>query len=215
MLESLAKQDLIEFYNHYISPASTKRAKLAIHMVANTDNTGKSQVGPLPLAEQRSLSIQVVDKVLNQLSIKSDLDILNSKFAQLEDLTVDNTCSTLRSYLESLEPTLDKHKLNEAIATAEPFLKDLLKPGKETPATATVATNGDAEKSTVESIVQKGQAGIGALLNTLGVQGGSPSTKREGVIIEDVASWKAGMELSSAPSPVKPLVLYEELNVKL
>jgi len=215
MLESLAKQDLIEFYNHYINPSSTKRAKLAIHMVANTDNNGKSQVGPLPLAERRSLSIQVIDKVLNQLSIKSDLDVLNSKFAQLEDLTVDNTCSTLRSYLEGLEPELDKQKLNEAVTAAEPFLKDLLKSTRGTPVTETPVTNGDAEKSTVESIVHKGQAGIGALLNTLGVQGGSSTTKREGVIIEDVASWKAGMELSSAPSPVKPLVLFEELNVKL
>ncbi|RPA87280.1 hypothetical protein BJ508DRAFT_97930 [Ascobolus immersus RN42] len=216
MLESLAKQDLIDFYNHYINPASTKRAKLAIHMVANTDNAGKSQVGPLPLAEQRSLSIQVIDKVLNQLSIKSDLDVLNSKFAQLDELTVDNTSGTLRSYLEGLEPALDKQKLNEAITTAEPFLKDLLKSAKGDARTEVPASNGDATKSTVESIVQKGQAGIDVLLNTLGVQGNTATTKRrEGVVIEDVTSWKAGMELSSAPSPVKPLVLYEELNVKL
>jgi len=216
MLESLAKQDLIDFYNHYINPASTKRAKLAIHMVANTDNAGKSQVGPLPLAEQRSLSIQVIDKVLNQLSIKSDLDVLNSKFAQLDELTVDNTSGTLRSYLEGLEPALDKQKLNEAITTAEPFLKDLLKSAKGDATTEVPASNGDATKSTVESIVQKGQAGIDVLLNTLGVQGNTATTRRrEGVVIEDVTSWKAGMELSTAPSPVKPLVLYEELNVKL
>jgi insulysin len=83
----LSKADLIAFYKQFIEPSSTTRAKLAIHLNA--------QSGAIPAegdaSQKRSRLIEMVKKQLDAAGFAADNDILTSAFEQLDMAVIDRS----------------------------------------------------------------------------------------------------------------------------
>lgn len=82
-IEKLNKEDLIKFFDHYISPSSKSRAKLAIHLVAQ--GAPSTVIESAPTDAKPELMLEALTKLFKAHSIDTDMKKLG---AQLEQLTI-------------------------------------------------------------------------------------------------------------------------------
>ena len=77
------KENLIEFFDQYISPASNTRAKLAIHLVAQ--GAPSSVIESAPHSAKNEMMLKALIKLFKAHNIDTDVNKLES---QLEHLTI-------------------------------------------------------------------------------------------------------------------------------
>jgi len=77
-IRPLTKQDLISFFDHYIHPTSSHRAKLAIHMIAQT--APKLVAKNISPSEQKDKVLSLITKYLTSIGIGVDEEQLASHF---------------------------------------------------------------------------------------------------------------------------------------
>lgn len=82
-IERLNKEDLIKFFDHYISPASNSRAKLAIHLVAQ--GAPSTVIESAPAGAKNELMLEALTKLFKAHNIDTDIKKLG---AHLEQLTI-------------------------------------------------------------------------------------------------------------------------------
>lgn len=85
-VRTLSKEELVAFYRQYIDPASKTRAKLAIHLNAQSG----AHVDTLP-ADKRSRLVEVVEKQLDAAGFAVDKQTLSAAFQELDVEVVDES----------------------------------------------------------------------------------------------------------------------------
>jgi insulysin len=93
-LKPLTKQDIIEFFNHFISPTSPTRAKLAVHMLAQSS----------PATEKNEQVVKLVSELLtaNKVDVK-DEDLQKHFDAVEKPAKQEDLVAVLSTYLGELK----------------------------------------------------------------------------------------------------------------
>jgi insulysin len=175
--EPLTKQSLQECFAHYISPASTHRAKLSVHLIA--------QAKPKEPSEQEKIgsAIAKITTILKEENITPDLEKLKTRFtdpAAFETAINAYVTEDLKLEKAQADKILDEAKAALGLAELEKKLEDIQ-----------VLEDGDVEHKVAE------------------VKAGEP------VLIKDVHSWKAGLQMSTGVRPVRDLADFLEGSAKL
>ncbi|KAJ5688808.1 hypothetical protein N7462_003200 [Penicillium macrosclerotiorum] len=181
----LTKQDLTAFYKQYIQPGSTTRAKLSIHLNAQS-GTKADENNP---SDKRARLVDIVYKQLEASGFAVDLSRLSRAFEQVDMALIDQSqilfiAKTFLAADLSLSPeqiTPVTEKLEHALG---PQLKQLGPEPNET----------DQASST---------------------NGTSVINAQEAITITDVPTFKARLPVSTGPVPVSDLTEFEDFDAKL
>ncbi|PSK36776.1 hypothetical protein B9Z65_1959 [Elsinoe australis] len=192
-VEKLTKDQMVDFFSTYISPASDKRARAAVHLVAQTSPEELAE--KTDPAEKTEKVNSALEQLLTQLSIESDRTLLQKRVAALpaSDLNAKSISSALSSHLteDAKTPAADAENI---IAQVTPVLEQAL-PQLGISAGITNGSEADAE-STSSSDVKL------------------PPTK-EATIIEDVRLFKSGLPVTEGAIPVRDIKELEDREAKL
>jgi len=191
-LRALTKRDITEFYERYIDPASADRAKLAVHIIAQTSpEEVRRGMTEESRGEQKTKVLDLLAKFLTSQGIEADADKLGARYEDVDVSGGDTTAmlAALKHYLAS-----DASVGPERVETITVQLKQML---------GTVLPSLGIE---VKSELGEGK-GEEELLE--------PPKVRDTVFIDDVAAWKAGLALTAGPQPVEDLSRFMEPASKL
>ncbi|KAL9018416.1 MAG: hypothetical protein Q9185_004259 [Variospora sp. 1 TL-2023] len=100
-LKPLGKPDMIDFFNHYIQPTSPSRAKLSVHMIAQS--SPKAIAGTISAEEQKEKLISMLGKYLTSVGVDTDTDQLSKRFEYVDVAGGDQTAiiGAISSYLQN------------------------------------------------------------------------------------------------------------------
>ncbi|KAF2203788.1 hypothetical protein GQ43DRAFT_389257 [Delitschia confertaspora ATCC 74209] len=185
-ISPLTKSDLVEFYDRYISPISPKRAKLAVHLVA------QSKPKILSPEEQRAEALSLATSLLAEHKVDAQLEKISSR---LNALTLEPSVKHTDSVLSAIAA-----HLSEDLSLASETKDNILEEAKEALGLAVVGPAGQTPE-----VFTKGD-GVDV------VRVGNGTTP---VYIKDVHDWKAGLELSKGVKPVRDLEGFVEGGAKL
>ncbi|KAF2157769.1 LuxS/MPP-like metallohydrolase [Myriangium duriaei CBS 260.36] len=185
-VEQLTKDQLIEFFNIYINPASDKRAKAAVHLLAQTSPEELAEkTDPKEKIEKLS---QALDQLLTQLGVESDRPALQKRLGGLQsNLDLGSIMSALSSHLVS-DAQRPQTEVDALIAEVTPTLQQAL------PILGVAAVSKDAEVENSASILPP---------------------RKEATVIDDIRLFKASIPLSEGAKPVKDLAEFEDIEPKL
>ncbi|KAL9626341.1 MAG: hypothetical protein Q9204_007385 [Flavoplaca sp. TL-2023a] len=186
-IKPLTKQDMIDFFTHYIHPTSPARAKLSVHMIAQSTpkpteaDTETDKANNPSKPEQKQQLIAILSEYLTSLNIPTSPDKLTPHFSPL-DLTKPNLIPDILTAISTYLTTEAKIPTEQAAA-----------------------------------ITQQGPQILSAVLPELGIEipvdeedlPPAPQVK-ETVVIEDVFAYKAGLAMSKGPVAVRALKDFEE-----
>lgn len=188
-LKPLTKSDLIEFFNRYIQPTSPSRAKLSIHMIAQS--SPKEVAGNISPANQREKVVATIGKYLTAMGIDADQVKLNERVNGVDITGGDQAgiISAVARYLDE-DAELGEEEAKEVLVQGQQLLGTVL-PGL-----------GIEVKQTVD-----------------GVDGGgelpeAPPVKKT-TLIENVRDYKAGLQLTVGRKPVTDLSEFLDTESKL
>ncbi|KAI4131369.1 MAG: hypothetical protein LQ338_001254 [Usnochroma carphineum] len=99
-IRPLTKQDMIDFFHHYIHPTSPSRAKLSVHMIAQS--SPKALAGNISAEEQKEKLVGVLSKYLTSVGIDTHADKLSKRFEPVDVAGGDQAAiiSAISSYLK-------------------------------------------------------------------------------------------------------------------
>ncbi|KAL8828667.1 MAG: hypothetical protein Q9170_006498 [Blastenia crenularia] len=102
-LKPLSKQDMIDFFNHFIHPTSPSRAKLSVHMIAQS--SPKALAGNISAVEQKEKLVAMLGKYLTSVGINTDTEKLSTRFDLVDVADGDQNAiiSAIASYLKEDE----------------------------------------------------------------------------------------------------------------
>ena len=187
-IKLLQKSQMVEFYNHYIHPTSPSRAKLSVHMIAQSSPKG---VGAhLSPTEQKEKVISLLGKYLTTMGIHADVDKL---FSRLE--AIDVAGGDQAGIIDAVGTYLD-----EDVQLPEEDADAVLEQGQQLLGTV-LPSLGIEVKQSVD-----------------GVEGenfpAAPPMKKT-TFIENVRNFKASLELTAGRRPVTDLTEFEDMEPKL
>ena len=124
-LRPLKKQDLVDFFEYYIHPTSPARAKLSIHMIAQS--SPKVVGGNISSVEQKEKVVGLVWKYLTSFGVQVDADQLNQRFENVDVAGGDQVSivEAISTYLAS-DGALPADKQKEIIDQAKQLLGTVL-----------------------------------------------------------------------------------------
>lgn len=185
-LEPLTREDILDFYRTYIHPSSPRRAKAAVHLVAQASTADLA--AKLSSAEQSQKLVTTLTDTLTQMGIPVDGAVLEERFSKLNiaDGDVDAMVKTLTGYISEVAQVAE-----EQLAQLGEQGRLLL--GQILPSLGIEVPKADAAVSSAPAKIET----------------------KEAVRIEDVKAWKTRMPVSAGATPVKPLKDFEELEPKL
>ncbi|KAL9025425.1 MAG: hypothetical protein Q9196_005751 [Gyalolechia fulgens] len=98
-LKPLSKQDMIDFFKQYIDPVSPSRAKLSVHMIAQS--SPKALAGNMSAAEQKEKLVAMLGKYLTSVGVNTDTEDLCARFESVDVAGGDQTAiiAAISSYL--------------------------------------------------------------------------------------------------------------------
>ncbi|KAL8640102.1 MAG: hypothetical protein Q9228_002938 [Teloschistes exilis] len=186
-LKPLGRQDMIDFFNHYIHPTSPARAKLSVHMIAQS--SPKATAGQqLSTKEQEEKLIDLLSKYLTSVGISADAEKLSNKFASVDVSGGEQKAivSTISSYLHE-----DAKITPERVEAVVEMGKQLL--GTVLPSLG-IEVKVDVDEEDLPP---------------------APPKVKETVFIEDAFEFKAGLSVGKGPRAVCDLREFEEAEAKL
>ena len=188
-IKPLTKSDMIEFFNQYISPTSTSRAKLSVHMIAQS--TPKDVIGSMTPAEQKEKVIDTFGKYLTTMGVLADIPKLTDRMN-----TVDVVGGDQAGILEAIAGYLQ-----EDADLSDDDISAVLEQGQQLLGTI-LPSLGIEVKQVVDGI-----DGVESLPE-------APPMK-ETTMIENVRAFKASMGLTPGRRPVVPYSEFEDTEPKL
>lgn len=220
-ISPLTKDAMISFYEHYISPTSTHRAKLSVHMLAQnalpTPTAASSPApSPPPPQEQKEKVFQVLQQFLSSQEVLVDSDQLEKRLADTDTSSGDTKAllKTVTAYL-TIDVGVAPDKAKAVIEQGRSFLGSELGSIAMQPFTVTpgelangVTMYGEPGPTDKLDIVNGQLTATGAVEVVFKRENGR-------VKIENVHEWKAGLQVSAGPKPVRPLHEFEDLEAKL
>ena len=185
-LRSLTKRDMKAFFDHYIEPTSLHRAKLSVHMIAQS--TPKKIEAFTSVFEQKKEVLNLLNKHFTSLGIDGNSALLSSRFENVDiaggdEAGILNAISDHLSNDIDVQPALLTKVLDQGPQTIRTILSGL---GIEA-----YATSGDVAHFPK-----------------------APKVKKT-THIEDVREYKASLKVSTGPKPVMDLSEFEDLEPKL
>ncbi|KAF2191778.1 LuxS/MPP-like metallohydrolase [Zopfia rhizophila CBS 207.26] len=184
-VEPLQKEDLKAFFKHYISPTSPQRAKLSVHLIA------QSTPKPPTLDEQKAQAITALTTILTAEKITQDLEKLKSR---IQDLTAHPENDGL-----AISAAISTH-LTEDLKLEIPTVEKVLDEAKAALGLAVVGPAGETPDALTNGVTEE-KVRLG--------NGTTPT------LIKDVHAWKAGLEVSRGVRPVKDLGEFVEESARL
>ncbi|USW51351.1 Putative peptidase M16, metalloenzyme, LuxS/M16 peptidase, peptidase M16, middle/third [Septoria linicola] len=194
VLETLSKDDVLEFYKTKFSPSSDVRSTFAVQLVAQSsaediaakttdmEKCEKLADGLIALFAQMGLQAEAEDrtKLVKEFK-KADVSKGESQ----------PTLNAVGTWLAAVG--LDEESTKAVLAQSEQALPQLFPAAGIVSAQAPAETNGHAASTGTSNGVKK----------------------VERILVEDVKAWKASMPLAANPKPVKDVTEFEELEPKL
>ncbi|KKA20371.1 Insulysin [Rasamsonia emersonii CBS 393.64] len=190
-IRTLTKPELIEFYRQYIDPASPTRAKISIHLNAQSGDPAKK---PLDPADQRSTLLSALEGIFNSEAIAMDTEKLAATIKQV-DLSAsdhDNVLAAVRPLLVS-----DLQLPDDRVQPLLERIRHTLESHSKRQGLAEVKAEGAASKHRQKI---NGVNGVG---------------QKQPIYITNVAEFKARLPVSAGPSPVTDLSEFEDFEPKL
>lgn len=188
-LKPLTKSDLIEFFNHYIHPTSTSRAKLSLHMIAQS--SPKDVAGHVSPAEQKEKVTTMLGKYLTAMGVDADQGKLDKYFDG-----VDIPGGDQAGIIEAVAKYLDE----DAQMTGDEA-NDILAQGQQLLSTVLPSLGIEVRQSV------DGVDGVEDLPE-------APPVKKS-TLIENVRDFKAGLQLTVGRKPVTDLSDFLDKEPKL
>lgn len=187
-VRALTKPEMIEFYRHYIDPQSPTRAKLSIHL--NAQSAGQDK--PANPAEQKSKLVAMLGRHLQSVGIAVDTEKLKSVFEKVDVSTgdKDQILSTLSTFLIS-EMRLSDEQVKPILEQGKQLLGFHLKQ---------LGLESSGAEDSKETVKQNGVNGV---------------IRKEPEYITNVAEFKARLPVSAGPIPVTDLSEFEDFEAKL
>ena len=188
-LKPLTKSDLIDFFKHYINPTSPSRAKLSVHMIAQS--SPKEVAGNISPAEQKEKVISMLAKYLTALGIDADQENLVKHFDNVDVAGGDQAgiIAAVARYLDQ-DAAMPAEDSSQVLAQGQQLLSTIL-PGL-----------GIEVKQTVDGV-----DGVEELPE-------APPVKKT-TFIENVREFKAGLPMTVARKPVVDLSEFWDAEPKL
>lgn len=185
-IKPLTKNHMIDFFQHYVEPTSPYRAKLSIHMVAQS--SPKAVAGKMSPEEQREKIVSLLGKSLTSMGIEAEGDKLTKNFSSVNVAGGDQKAilHALSTYLRSLQTSEDQ--IAKIIEQVQQLLGTILP-------SLGIETQRDMED------------GVSELPKAPEVK---PAT-----LIEDVHDYKASLAVSAGARPVTSLKEFEDVEPKL
>ena len=129
ILRAITKPEMLAFYNKYISPTSATRAKLTIHLIAETStskNTSATGKPPFTLEQQKQTLISALTQtVTSEFGMKSEPEVFAARFKNVDVAKVESIIEAVRVYLKEDEGLEDK-KIETFVAKGKKVLENLL-----------------------------------------------------------------------------------------
>ena len=188
-LKCLTKSEMIDFFNQYIHPTSAHRAKLSIHMIAQT--TPKSLASNMAPTEQREKFMVVLGKYFTAMGVTSDSEKLEDRFKKVDVAGGDQKGITdaIGAYMKD-DAQAPADQVSEVVSQCQQLLGTIL------PSLGIESKQGaDGEDDAAELPP-------------------APSVKKT-TFIDNVHDYKSALEVSAGPRPVTDFSEYEELEPKL
>ncbi|KAH7042656.1 a-pheromone processing metallopeptidase Ste23 [Macrophomina phaseolina] len=184
----LTKSDLLSFFHHYISPHSSSRAKISVHMLAQSSPAAIANAVQDSTSPEQKVSslITLVTQFLNSEGIAADAAGLAKRLQGVDVAKGDS---------QAIFATVSAHLL-EDLKVERRKAEEVLQKGRE-----------------MMSAVLPG-LGVSVAATTLST-GTASTKKREAVKITDVRDFKAGLQVSKGPRAVRELSDFEDLESKL
>lgn len=189
-IKPLTKPQMIEFFDKYIDPSSKERSKLSIHLVAKSS--------PEDLAKEVSPSEQMqgIQDLLSQLlashSLPAEGEKLSAGLAKYDVLKAPQKIADAMFEYLTEDTAVPKEVANSLVEQLQALLPTVL------PQIGLSLTKQEKEEPN------------GIPFGEVGTESSQVPT-----LIEDVHTWKASMQLSSGPKPLKDLSKYEDVEPKL
>ncbi|KAI9852489.1 MAG: Insulinase (Peptidase M16) [Thelocarpon superellum] len=218
-LQALSKADLVEFYAHYISPQSTQRAKIAVHMVAQSSPSEIAK-NTNPDEQKRSVLL-LVGQFLNSQGIEMETEKVEARFADV-DMTIDagtSIVAAMTAYLRD-DLKLEDAKVQDVVDAGQKVMGTVLPSlginmdsiTSGSPPSAEGTTNGATLDGSTTSASTT--ATTSSAMTPKASEGAAPA-KQATTLIQDVHAYKAGLKASVGARPVKDLSEFEEAEPKL
>jgi insulysin len=184
-LELLTKQDLLSFYESFIAPSSSTRAKIAVHLVAQgTPAAVLENANPEAKAK---LVMAALLKFFDAQGIPANAEQIARRFVDADIKPGDSSSAPLVGAVMAY--LTEDAKIPAAKATSVVQQGMLLMQ----------ATQAKSEEQTLLTSQKPTPA----------------ESKNKPILIEDVRAFKSTLQLSLGPQPVKHLSEYEETEAKL
>ena len=188
-LRPLTKDDLVTFFKQYIDPASSARAKLSVHMVAQL--SPKALGDTMDSAEQKKKVITLLATYFTSLGIDADAMKLEKRFGD-----VDTASGDAASIIQAV-----KGYLKEDVKLDEARVKDVVDQGQQLLSTALPVLGTEVQRIATDE--------------KNGAEDNDVPTTKATTFIGNVHEYKAGLQASAGARPVKDLSEFEDIEPKL
>ncbi|MCJ1310738.1 Insulinase (Peptidase M16) [Agyrium rufum] len=206
-IRPLTKADILTFYERFISPTSEVRAKMSVHVNAQT--SPKDIAAKMTPAEQRLKVQELVGQYITQIGLTPNEDVLAKCFASM-DLTSDDTGEAKISPIDTITNALSRYMEDD------PAASEALKENEDKEAQLMEQTKVllSSFLPTIGIVIKK--AGIGEE-ERVGEDKDLPKAPKvkETVFVDDVHAFKAKLLIGPAAVPVEDLTRFEEVESKL
>lgn len=188
-LKPLTKEEMIDFFNHYIHPTSPTRAKLSIHMIAQA--SPKAIAGSMTGPEKKEKVISLLAKYLNTMGVNADIELLSQRLGQVDIAGGDQA-----GIIEAMSMYL-----KDDVLASEDQSSQMMEQGQQLLATA-LPSLGIEIRQVANGVDESSELPE------------APSVKAT-TLVENVHDFKAALAASAGPRPVVHLSEFEESEPKL
>jgi len=189
---NLSKPEVVDFFRQYIDPRSPSRAKVSVHMKAQS--SGNAVV----TAEQKAKAVEKLEKLLDLVDLKVDSARFKASFENVDmsDGGQEVISSTVSNFLQN-DMKIPAEQVTAVLGQGNRVLRALL------PSLGIKSSSIDCEP-------ESGQAKPTDRIHR--INGVAPT---EPIYISNVPEFKARLVVSAGPSPVVDLSEFEDLEAKL
>ena len=193
-IKPLTKSSMLAFYNQYIHPTSPHRAKLSVHLLAQS--SPKAMAGNMTPAEQKEKAISTISKLLTAMGVAVDHARLNQRLAPIDIAGGDQagTVDAIATYLQD-DAGLPEEEVDEVRQEGQQLLGTIL-PGLGIEVKPVVDGVDSVSGASEEELPQAPEM--------------KPTT-----LIENVRDFKASLMVTAGRRPVVELSEFEEVEPKL
>ncbi len=122
-IRELSKEDVKQFYAHYIDPESSRRRKVSVHLEAQAS----SEVPEVSAGEQKAQFVGLLGQALTSMDVEVDKPKLKEQFRQVELTNQPKLLETIKTYIGTSIPASKSQEVLGQLEQAIPQMQMALK----------------------------------------------------------------------------------------